>query len=67
MRKALDILAGAIVFVITYYLARGPKVPPPRSCAYYSHERTHTDTLIMMVRRDIRELRTALKESRVIT
>lgn len=63
MRKAIDILIGAIVFVITYYLARGPKAVPPRVCAYYSHEQSHTNTLINLTRREVRDLHTALKNA----
>ena len=37
-----------------------------RACAYYSHERTHTDTLIKLAKREVVDLRKELKDAGVI-
>ncbi len=55
-----------IIVLVVFIAWRVHKQRKPRNCAYYSHERTHSDTLVNMVGREVRELRKELKDAGVI-
>lgn len=62
----MNILILILVVYVVWRLRRNSKEKKPRGCGYYSHERTHTDTLINMCKREVMGLRKELKDAGVI-
>lgn len=60
----MNFLILILCVYVVWRLHKGPR--PPRACGYYSHERTHTDTLINLLKREITTLRKELKDAGVI-